>query len=105
MAEPIKTSSGIDIPVVAPSRTSDHSPPGEYPFTRGIYPEMYRGRLWTMRQYAGYGTAYGQSGYTGGEPSRKMKFTRYTASATLMVQSPLGSADSAISGAGPSLNT
>ncbi len=31
--------------------------PGEYPFTRGIYPTMYRGRLWTMRQYAGYGTA------------------------------------------------
>jgi methylmalonyl-CoA mutase N-terminal domain/subunit len=32
-------------------------PPGEYPFTRGIYREMYRGRLWTMRQYAGFGTA------------------------------------------------
>ncbi|MCL6481390.1 MAG: methylmalonyl-CoA mutase family protein [Firmicutes bacterium] len=31
--------------------------PGEYPFTRGVYPTMYRGRLWTMRQYAGYGTA------------------------------------------------
>jgi methylmalonyl-CoA mutase N-terminal domain/subunit len=31
--------------------------PGEYPFTRGIYPTMYRGRLWTMRQYAGYATA------------------------------------------------
>ncbi|NDJ54392.1 MAG: methylmalonyl-CoA mutase family protein [Chloroflexi bacterium] len=31
--------------------------PGEYPFTRGIYPTMYRGRLWTMRQYAGYSTA------------------------------------------------
>ncbi|MEM1577083.1 MAG: methylmalonyl-CoA mutase family protein [Archaeoglobaceae archaeon] len=31
--------------------------PGVYPFTRGIYPTMYRGRLWTMRQYAGYGTA------------------------------------------------
>ncbi|MEX2356272.1 MAG: methylmalonyl-CoA mutase family protein [Thermaerobacterales bacterium] len=31
--------------------------PGEYPFTRGIYPTMYRGRLWTMRQYAGYGSA------------------------------------------------
>ncbi len=31
--------------------------PGEYPFTRGVYPSMYRGRLWTMRQYAGYGTA------------------------------------------------
>ena len=31
--------------------------PGERPFTRGIYPTMYRGRLWTMRQYAGFGTA------------------------------------------------
>ncbi len=31
--------------------------PGEYPYTRGVYPTMYRGRLWTMRQYAGYGTA------------------------------------------------
>jgi methylmalonyl-CoA mutase, N-terminal domain len=31
--------------------------PGKYPFTRGIHPDMYRGRLWTMRQYAGYGTA------------------------------------------------
>jgi methylmalonyl-CoA mutase N-terminal domain/subunit len=31
--------------------------PGEYPFTRGIYPTMYRGRFWTMRQYAGYATA------------------------------------------------
>jgi methylmalonyl-CoA mutase N-terminal domain/subunit len=32
-------------------------PPGEYPFTRGIYRNMYRGRLWTMRQYAGFGDA------------------------------------------------
>ncbi|HUA17381.1 MAG TPA: methylmalonyl-CoA mutase family protein [Bryobacteraceae bacterium] len=31
--------------------------PGNYPYTRGIYPDMYRGRLWTMRQYAGFGTA------------------------------------------------
>ena len=31
--------------------------PGEYPFTRGVYPTMYRGRLWTMRQYAGFGSA------------------------------------------------
>ena len=31
--------------------------PGEFPFTRGVYPSMYRGRLWTMRQYAGFGTA------------------------------------------------
>ena len=32
--------------------------PGEFPYTRGIYPTMYRGRLWTMRQYAGFGTAH-----------------------------------------------
>ena len=31
--------------------------PGQFPFTRGIHPTMYRGRLWTMRQYAGFGTA------------------------------------------------
>src|SRR6202140_1076015 len=31
--------------------------PGEYPFTRGVQPTMYRGRLWTMRQYAGFGSA------------------------------------------------
>src|SRR5579864_7205071 len=31
--------------------------PGQYPYTRGIHPDMYRGRLWTMRQYAGFGTA------------------------------------------------
>jgi methylmalonyl-CoA mutase, N-terminal domain len=42
----------------------DHAPvagslgePGEHPFTRGVYPTMYRGRFWTMRQYAGFGTA------------------------------------------------
>jgi methylmalonyl-CoA mutase N-terminal domain/subunit len=32
-------------------------PPGEYPFTRGVQPDMYRGKLWTMRQYAGFSTA------------------------------------------------
>jgi methylmalonyl-CoA mutase N-terminal domain/subunit len=35
----------------------DLGEPGAYPFTRGVYPNMYRGRLWTMRQYAGYATA------------------------------------------------
>jgi methylmalonyl-CoA mutase N-terminal domain/subunit len=38
---------------------SDDDPiglPGQYPFTRGVYPSMYRGRLWTMRQFAGFGT-------------------------------------------------
>ena len=56
------TSSGIEIPVVLTRRdvpVSDQQPdrPGEYPFTRGIYAEMYRQRPWTMRQYAGFGTA------------------------------------------------
>ncbi|MBV8081452.1 MAG: methylmalonyl-CoA mutase, partial [Candidatus Eremiobacteraeota bacterium] len=35
----------------------DLSYPGQYPYTRGIHPTMYRGRLWTMRQFAGFGTA------------------------------------------------
>ena len=35
----------------------DATPAGEFPFTRGVHPTMYRGRLWTMRQYAGFGTA------------------------------------------------
>ena len=39
------------------SYSRDLGDPGEYPFTRGIYPTMYTGRLWTMRQYAGFGTA------------------------------------------------
>ena len=49
---------------VAPLYTADDAPeperiglPGEFPFTRGVYPSMYRGRLWTMRQFAGFGTA------------------------------------------------
>jgi len=37
--------------------THELSKPGEFPFTRGVYPDMYRGRLWTMRQYAGFGSA------------------------------------------------
>jgi methylmalonyl-CoA mutase N-terminal domain/subunit len=37
--------------------TSELGFPGDFPFTRGIYPSMYRGRLWTMRQYAGFGSA------------------------------------------------
>jgi methylmalonyl-CoA mutase N-terminal domain/subunit len=35
----------------------DATPPGEFPYTRGVQPTMYRGQLWTMRQYAGFGTA------------------------------------------------
>jgi len=57
-----KTSSGIPLPpVTLPSPNADYMEdlgfPGEYPFTRGVQPNMYRGRLWTMRQYAGYATA------------------------------------------------
>jgi methylmalonyl-CoA mutase N-terminal domain/subunit len=58
---PFSTISGEEI---EPLYTADDLPdpaeigfPGEYPFTRGVYPSMYRGRLWTMRQFAGFGTA------------------------------------------------
>ncbi|HEX8848587.1 MAG TPA: methylmalonyl-CoA mutase family protein, partial [Gemmatimonadaceae bacterium] len=36
---------------------TDLGNPGKFPYTRGVQPTMYRGRLWTMRQYAGFGTA------------------------------------------------
>jgi len=56
------TSSGFPVePVYGPwdleGSGEDAGLPGQYPFTRGIYPSMYRGRLWTMRQYAGFSTA------------------------------------------------
>ncbi len=49
-------------PLYTPEDLAENDPdrdvglPGEYPFTRGVYPSMYRGRLWTMRQFAGFGT-------------------------------------------------
>ena len=43
--------------VYHPGRHGELGEPGAYPFTRGVYPNMYRGRLWTMRQYSGYATA------------------------------------------------
>ena len=46
-----------DIGVIDPNYEKKLGYPGVYPFTRGIYPTMYRGRIWTMRQYAGFGTA------------------------------------------------
>jgi methylmalonyl-CoA mutase N-terminal domain/subunit len=58
-----QTTSGIPLPpiVTPPDPDPDYmeqlSFPGEYPFTRGVQPSMYRGRFWTMRQYAGYATA------------------------------------------------
>src|SRR6202162_2295029 len=42
---------------VAQDYVRDVGFPGEYPYTRGVQPTMYRGRLWTMRQYAGFGSA------------------------------------------------
>src|SRR5918996_1254120 len=47
------TDSGIEIAPVY----GDGEQPGEFPFTRGPYPDMYRGRPWTIRQYAGFGSA------------------------------------------------
>jgi methylmalonyl-CoA mutase, N-terminal domain len=61
--ESFATTSGVEIdrlytPADAPADYArDLGFPGEYPFTRGVQPTMYRGRLWTMRQYAGFGTA------------------------------------------------
>jgi methylmalonyl-CoA mutase N-terminal domain/subunit len=53
-----KTRSGIEIqPVYGPDDARNvPPPPGEYPYTRGIHRNMYLGKLWTMRQYAGFGT-------------------------------------------------
>jgi len=50
--EPLATPDTVEI-----DYTRDLGHPGAYPFTRGVYPSMYRGRLWTMRQFAGFGTA------------------------------------------------
>ena len=59
-----RTTSGIELdPVYAPPQPrrsticAELGFPGEYPFTRGVQPTMYRGRSWTMRQYAGFGSA------------------------------------------------
>ena len=58
---PFTTLSGLPIePLYTETDLPDQSEigvPGGYPFTRGVYPSMYRGRLWTMRQFAGFGTA------------------------------------------------
>src|SRR5262245_52770134 len=58
------TISDVEIdPLYAPDNLQDWAyendlgHPGEFPFTRGAYPSMYRGKLWTMRQFAGFGTA------------------------------------------------
>ncbi|PHQ49649.1 methylmalonyl-CoA mutase [Streptomyces cinnamoneus] len=61
---PRSTESGLPVdPVLGPEALAGWNPaeklgaPGSYPFTRGVYPTMYTGRPWTMRQYAGFGTA------------------------------------------------
>src|SRR5262245_16581622 len=57
------TISGVPVePLYSPANVPvdygrDLGNPGEFPYTRGVYPSMYRGRLWTMRQFAGFGTA------------------------------------------------
>lgn len=56
----ISTDSGIQVKEVytaEDNKNPDNSLPGQYPFTRGVQPDMYRGKLWTMRQYAGFSTA------------------------------------------------
>ncbi len=50
--EPLYTAENVEL-----DDARDLGYPGEFPFTRGVYPSMYRGRLWTMRQFAGFGTA------------------------------------------------
>lgn len=59
--KPIHTDSNIEIKPVYTAADTEGLPsnelPGEFPFTRGVQPDMYRGKLWTMRQYAGFSTA------------------------------------------------
>ncbi len=59
-AIPTSTPSGIEVPVVVTAEMAGDratSLPGTFPFTRGIFPDGFRGRPWTMRQYSGFGTA------------------------------------------------
>jgi len=53
----IITDSGIEIKQLYSEPIANTEKPGEFPYTRGVQPDMYRGRLWTMRQYAGFSTA------------------------------------------------
>src|SRR3982751_3222478 len=72
--ELFSTMSGIENAPLATADTVDVDPerdlgfPGVFPFTRGVYPSMYRGRLWTMRQFAGFGTAQ--------EPNERLRSPR-----------------------------
>src|SRR4026207_1597386 len=51
------TDSNIEIKKIYREPVQMNEMPGEFPFTRGVQADMYRGRLWTMRQYAGFGSA------------------------------------------------
>lgn len=70
--ELFSTLSGVDVaPLSTPDSVAidyerDLGYPGEFPYTRGVYPSMYRGRLWTMRQFAGFGSA--------GETNERFRF-------------------------------
>ena len=55
---PFETMSGVPVEPVY----GDAPYPGQYPYTRGVYPSMYRSRLWTMRMFAGFGTAEDTNG-------------------------------------------
>jgi len=55
--ESFETSSGITVKRIYPAPEIGPEVPGEFPYTRGVQEEMYRTRLWTMRQYAGFSTA------------------------------------------------
>ncbi len=57
MDKKILTDAGIEIKTVYTESTNRNEMPGEFPYTRGVQPDMYRGKLWTMRQYAGFSTA------------------------------------------------
>jgi methylmalonyl-CoA mutase N-terminal domain/subunit len=63
MSDNVRTDSGLPVDAYYGPNAGSANPeselgrPGAFPFTRGIHPTMYRGRLWTMRQYAGFGTA------------------------------------------------
>ena len=74
-AKPVYTATDLEAIGFDPDR--DLGYPGEYPFTRGIQPTMYRGRLWTMRQYAGMGDAE--------ESNRRYKFLLANGTAGLSV--------------------
>ncbi|HVH14097.1 MAG TPA: methylmalonyl-CoA mutase family protein [Candidatus Angelobacter sp.] len=72
MPDRVTTDSGIPVKAsydkrdVSPTMARSLGRPGEFPYARGIYPNMYRDRLWTMRQYTGFGSA--------GETNRRFKY-------------------------------